>query len=502
MLAEIGELLKENFSDVITTPVRYLSAAADQCRAQLDDPFRLIIVNHSIAKDFRSPLIDAENLGINFLESLKNIGHAHVPTILTAPSVDSTLYAAVEALRTCHLLLQDCNFADRFAGAAKKALDENKADPEQEEPKQVKIVVSLNLEKQLWEYQLKGIGFTYFKPAVSLQMDSSEIKRFIERSRRAVKNPEWEPELLDVGKEFGRVLLYGNPDFLADLRVAEAIAGGAERKTICFSIEKSIHPAALEALTHPKDKDFWMLQVPMYRRLIPTVPTTQDRTALFSRKRLEAFNTLIIESPAEGAVERLTDKDGQPLYLDALKNVTEEADEVEEALLSLDLGKVERIGPGKIPADSTFKEHLQKRLTSGRWDLVHYAGHSYYNEATGNGYIFFPGRFVEELNIEVFNTFLAKAQTRFIYLSGCKSSEAGFVFEMARLQIPGVLGFRWPINDQTALEFAKVFYSNLFKKGSGPCLETAFLSTRCTIRERYKQDQIWAAATLILQDAD
>src|SRR5262249_7350792 len=147
----------------------------------------------------------------------------------------------------------------------------------------------------------------------------------------------------------------------------------------------------------------------------------------------------------------------------------------------------------------TFKDYLQKRLASERWDLVHYAGHSHYVEATGTGYIFFPGRFVEELNIEVFNTFLTKAQTRFIYLSGCKSSEAGFVFEMARLQIPGVLGFRLPINDQTALEFAKVFYSNLFKKGSGPCLETAFLSTRCAIRERYKQDQIWAAAMLILQ---
>jgi hypothetical protein len=33
-------------------------------------------------------------------------------------------------------------------------------------------------------------------------------------------------------------------------------------------------------------------------------------------------------------------------------------------------------------------------------------------------------------------------------------------------------------------------------------VEKAFLATRCAIRDAFKQDKIWAAAMLILQDAD
>ena len=112
------------------------------------------------------------------------------------------------------------------------------------------------------------------------------------------------------------------------------------------------------------------------------------------------------------------------------------------------------------------------------------------------GYLFFPGQLVEELDIEFFNTFLDRAETRFLYLSGCRSSEAGFVFEFARFQIPGILGFRWPINDWAALQFAKNFYEELFEKSAAPCLERAFLSTRCTIRDAFREDKIWAAAML------
>ena len=121
---------------------------------------------------------------------------------------------------------------------------------------------------------------------------------------------------------------------------------------------------------------------------------------------------------------------------------------------------------------------MQEVLKTDHWDLVHYAGHSYYDEKEGGGYLFFPGDFAEPLEIQMFNTHLENAQTRFVYLSGCQSSEAGFVFELAKLQIPGVLGFRWPINDNPALEFARKFYGELFKNGS-PCVEKAFLETRC-----------------------
>jgi hypothetical protein len=245
-----------------------------------------------------------------------------------------------------------------------------------------------------------------------------------------------------------------------------------------------------------------MLKMPMYRRLIRPAQAPMQRTVLFKgrSRRPEPFNALIIESAAEGIVDGLTDRQGHALRLAQLGNVKPEADAV-EAILGGRAQHLRRLRPADVPAGPSFKSYVQDVLKGGHWDLVHYAGHSYYYEEKGKGYLIFPGELAEALDIELYNTHLERAQTRFIYLSGCQSSEAGFVFELARLQIPGVLGFRWPINDDSALQFARRFYEELFK-GGAPCLEKAFLATRCAIRDALKQDKIWAAAMLILQDGD
>jgi hypothetical protein len=209
---------------------------------------------------------------------------------------------------------------------------------------------------------------------------------------------------------------------------------------------------------------------------------------------------LIIESPAEGDVDGLSDWKGRPLWLEQLGNVAEEANVVEE-ILSKNAQRVRRIGPKSPSAGSSFKNYVRDVLYEDHWDLVHYAGHSHYDEERGKGYLFLPGEFVEALDIELLNTYLERAQTRFIYLSGCQSSETGFVFELARMQIPAVLGFRWPIHDLPASKFAHRFYEELFRSRA-PCLEKAFLATRCAIRDMFHRDKIWAAAILILQDTD
>ena len=506
MLDLMASALKEKFPDLITERVRNAADAMDQCRAQTGDPFRVVIAYDSIAPDFRTPRNESEDKGMEFLESLERVGHGDVPKILIAPTAGNSLLLRVARLRNGSLMLNEHSdsFEASFVDIVTRAL-EHPPDDFQDQEKEIKVVFSLNLEKECWEYELKGVGFDYkmMKP-LALQVDSLMFRRLVNRSRRAGENlNDWEQNLLEIGQDLGGLLLYGNPGFLTELLNAQAEAGGAGRKSICFSIEKSVHQAALEALTDPKEENFWMLQVPMYRRLIRSGQGALQRPVLFRerRRRPESFSALIIESPAEGVVETLTDKKGRPLQLDPLENVTPEAAAVEQ-ILGKRASRLKRIGPKDIPVGRKFKDYLQEVLRAEPWDLVHYAGHSHYDETTGKGHLFFPGEFVEELDMEIFNTYLDHAKTRFIYLGGCKSSEAGFVFELARLQIPGVLGFRWPINDRVALEFAKKFYESLFETIAPPCLEKAFLSTRCAIRKTHKEDKIWAAAMLILQDTD
>ena len=505
MLDLMAGAIRDRFPDVMVDIARNAVMASDQCRAQAGDPFRAVIANHSIASDFKTRPNDSEDRGMEFLESLGGLGHADAPKILIATLATNSLLSRVENLPHCKLLLMEdtSKFEDSFVEAVRRALEHSSESGEEPEQREIKVVVSLNMAQQVWEYELKGVGFPYTTQRTALQIDSPSLERLVRRSRWAVYNPnDWERELLDIGQDFGRLLFDGNRPFWRALQEAELKAGGAERKSICFSIEKSVYPAALEALTEPDDESFWMLKVPMYRRLIRSGQAPMQRTVLFKgrSRRPEPFNALIIESPSEGMVDGLTDRQGRPLRLPRLGNVTPEADAVEAILLPR-ARQLTRIGPSNVPAGSSFKSYVQEVLKTGQWDLVHYAGHSYYDEDKGKGYLIFPGEFAEPLDIEIFNTHLDRAQTRFIYLSGCQSSEAGFVFELARLQLPGVLGFRWPINDGPALEFARTFYAALFK-GVAPCLEKAFLETRRAIRESFKQDKIWAAAMLILQDAD
>jgi CHAT domain-containing protein len=132
--------------------------------------------------------------------------------------------------------------------------------------------------------------------------------------------------------------------------------------------------------------------------------------------------------------------------------------------------------------------------------MVHYAGHSYFDPSTKEGSVFFPGagRRIDIVRADKFSAWLRSADVRFIFLSSCHSSEAGFVFEMARTQIPAIVGFRWDIEDDKAVEYTKMFYRALFG-GDDRCLEHAFLKARKGIYENNQLNPIWAAPVLVIQ---
>jgi hypothetical protein len=514
MLDLIERLLASRFPDLITDKDRTAAGAVGRCRAQQEDPYRLVIANHSLAADPKTPRNDAENKGLELLESIVALGHRDVLKILIAPvGLTNALLSRVAAVPNCHPVIQEPDtFEESFLTVVSKALEIAADESEEAAPRQ-EVVVNLKLDRDWGEYQFKGVGdFKYFTEPAPLHFNRSKLEQLIKLSALAKDQPQWEELLLIIGKQLGELLFTGdNAQFWGDLRAAQTSAGGTERKRICFNIGRPVHSAALEALLHPEEDRFWMLQVPMYRRLTRPAQDPLRRPVLFKERKRppKPFTAFIIEAPAEGLVQGVKNEQGRDLELPPLKNVSAEADSVEKILRKV-ASSVERLGPKDVPQGRSFKDYLLERLKNGPWDLVHYAGHSLYQEVSGGdsdspgkGFLFLPGtRYVEALDIELLNIYLAKAETRFLYLSGCQSSEAGFVFELARLQIPGVLGFRWPINDWAALEFAQTFYDNLFDERACPCLEKAFLATRCKLRDAHREDRIWAAGTLIVQDPD
>ncbi len=196
---------------------------------------------------------------------------------------------------------------------------------------------------------------------------------------------------------------------------------------------------------------------------------------------------------------------------DLLHNIEAAANFLEEFLSGKEaVGRVKKI-PQR--GEVCTRELVRKCLTEeGPWDIVHYAGHSYFGRYKGEGrdkatwtdhkegLLFFPGEMegeVTHVRSELFSKWLRDARTRFIYLSSCHSSEEDFLYELADRGIPSALGFRWDIKDNLAEEHTRIFYANMLKCLS---LEYAFLRTRRDMHDAYKkQEIIWAAPVLILQ---
>ena len=212
---------------------------------------------------------------------------------------------------------------------------------------------------------------------------------------------------------------------------------------------------------------------------------------------------LIIESTAAGSIEL---GENQSVTLPELRGVEEEAEWLEKNLPNWN-GEVHRLTLDTVPDDTSFKLELQKLLKQ-EWSLVHYIGHCHLDEQSSKRYIFCPGYPPEAIEIGVFANWLVEAKTRFLFLSGCRSSEAGFVFKLAQQQIPAVLGFYRAISDDDAPKFTELFYQSLFDSTDGRCIERAFLSARKAMREverdrpKMQRSGFWAAPLLIMQTSN
>ena len=133
---------------------------------------------------------------------------------------------------------------------------------------------------------------------------------------------------------------------------------------------------------------------------------------------------------------------------------------------------------------------------------MHFAGHSFFEGAAKNdpGGLIFPGQPPKVVRIREFAQWLNAAETRFVYLSSCHSSDAEVAFELAEEGVPTVIGFRWDVEDDWAAEYAQSFYDRLFyDQPSLPSLEHAFLCARKEMNARHSESRIWAAPTMIHQ---
>jgi CHAT domain len=484
---------------IVIDRVRNEYEAKRHLTAQGGNPYHLIVTNIGIPANRDTPLNVKDQRGLELLKALQT----QIPSILIAPSVDSSLFYAARELHRCVPIAEDPNnFHEHLVKYAKEYLYENGNTAPDE---RVRITFRLDAERS--EYSIESLGGLPIQDRNNhIDLDSKLMEGLLESSRIArsiTAHPDWEDHLRSIGKQLTQRLFF---DTYKLGRTYWPIAG--KRKIeICFDVARSVHPVILEALIEPdsylkKSGNFWMLEAPIYRRLRNDTPT--DRYPLFQgpRDRQPAINCLIIEAPTGGLAPQVRTSDG-PLQLDDLPSAAREAQSLESYLRlkkkECGLGEILRIHSAGLDGES-FRETVHKELTRAdiSWQLVHYAGHCYYDETLKKGFVFFPGdAFVEAVDLGIFSAWLSRSQ--FVYLSACQSSEEQVVFELANNHVPSAIGFRWELEDDAAAAYTSLFYEKLFEVHKS--LEYAFLGARSGIsaNKKYAKQRIWAAPMLIMQ---
>jgi CHAT domain-containing protein len=308
----------------------------------------------------------------------------------------------------------------------------------------------------------------------------------------------WGEDLSDIRNELGRLLFsnLNNRKFYKVLIEAKTRVGGTQNTRIRFVVNEGTHPIMLEAIEDVDSDpgDYLMLKAPVYRRYEARgegYPLFKDRAS-----RRGPINCLIIQAdPRDGEL-------GAPWNtpLAELPSIEGEVNAIHEILAAerenhKSIGKLEVFRAAQW--DGRAVEKLEALMQGTRWHLVHFAGHSV-RSRDGQGAIVLSSRGDGVLSARRLGELLSN--TQFLYLSSCRSADAYFVMHLVEQQVPGVLGFRWPVADEQAHKYARYFYHSLFNDVvSRQFLEYAFLKAKRKLYDRDENDPTWAAPVLIMQ---
>lgn len=493
-------------SDVHVEAVRNESIALKQIDLFSYD---LLVSDLYLPADRQSQIVQEEQRGLSLARAFRS--RTQGPIVLVPAATTESAYQAAQQLERCWIVTQGGHeWEDNLVGFCARGLSGTLGDTI-EDSQTPRLEIKLDPHERRLTWSLHGHGALPDPQELRMSDDDSDkLLELIERSKDlapkirslyADNQPgeQWRGELKRIGKSLRDILFStrNRPLTVGAAKLCEK-AGGVQNIQLRFRVDPQIHLAVLEAVMDLEIDEYWMLRGPVVR--CPSVGGSGIPLFTNSQSRQEIVNVLIIESNAAGVAYL---RPGLTPTFTPLGHISAEAEELENDLLrnqeSLRIGRIRRIKHAE--EQRSFAQTVEHVLTTeGPWHIVHYAGHSIFDEKSekGRGYVFFPaqGTDVQGVSVGVFSSWLRDAHTRFVYLSSCQSSEAGFIFEIARAGIPAILGFRWEVEDDGAAAHSKIFYKHLL--GARRQLEHAFFKTRCELHQADEQNPTWASPMLIV----
>lgn len=158
--------------------------------------------------------------------------------------------------------------------------------------------------------------------------------------------------------------------------------------------------------------------------------------------------------------------------------------------------------------------HVRHILQNRRFDILHYAGHSHFDEQSGefSHLILRDGDKLGAMTASDLKNYLNEHPLQVIFFSSCWSGHAhvnahhygdftGIIPAVLQTQIPIVVGYRWAVNDTLARLFAQHFHQQLWHHFIPS--QAMHESRRYIIQEgNRRNNNIWLSALLITQNDD
>ena len=489
--------LRRELGDALDAPEEDLSVlkCADDSRAlnELTD-FRpdFVIVSLALARDSKSPVADYG--GLSFCKAAIAVSRVPIAIITPSPVPDAVIDALGSLGRnvSCHPIRD---------GYIAKVLEQIRtAKPP---PKRLEILIEGQADNR-WSYKLRGENFDYpFNRVGTLSFDlgAQALCRTIADQIGSVP-PNWETQFESLGRGIVMSLFGVDSTFANEVRLGVQEAGGLHHTRVIFAVGKEQYEIALEAVFPPVTPAQypWMIRAPVVRNIRGPVASN---TPLFEgpprRKRC-----LIVGANTSGFCDEIV-VGGSSLQLGELSHIKSECDAVAALFKDAqrEVGFEEPKVVGIDPAKPLGKNDFQSLLTEP-WDVIHFAGHAYHSPtvdqngapASPQHACLFVGKPDHPEAVEM-NTIAPSLRetTSLLYLSGCKTANAGFAVAAAQYGVPAVLGFRWKVQDKPAEQHARLFYHQLFREKA---IDTAFRNTRRGMRLLNRKDNAWASGMLVM----
>jgi hypothetical protein len=488
LLSELVSALGAREEDLEVRP------CADHSRARdLLADFRpdFVIVSLALAQDSKSPVADFG--GLAFCKAAIPVSAAPIAIITPSPLT----VTVSDAVRTV-----GGNVTPYPVGEGYIAKVLNQIRTTRPPPKRLEILIEAHPDNR-WTYSLRGDNFQYKRGGtLGFDLGAQTMSKALAEHIGSVP-PDWEVQFETLGRGIVLSLFGVDSSFTEDVKQGVNEAGGLHHTRVIFAVGKEQYEIALEAVFPPFRTPChpWMIHAPVLRNIRGQ---SASNTPLFDGPpRLR--RCLIVGANTSGFCDDIV-VGGRSLELGTLSHIKSECDAVEALFkdakdaLGFDDPKV----VGTDPTKPLGKNDFQSLLQDEQWDVIHFAGHAYHSptadrEDASPGpqhACLFVGAPDHPEAVEM-NTIAPSLRetTSLLYLSGCKTANAGFAVAAAQYGVPAVLGFRWKVQDKPAEQHARLFYHQLFREKA---IDKAFRNTRRGMRLLNRKDNAWASGMLVM----